>query len=357
MIMIAEGNQASRIDYLDVAKGIGIILVVWGHIVPVTYGIGLYIFSFHMPLFFLTSGILFYYKQNWRTDSFLTSLRSKIKGILYPYIVFGVLTAAIYFVCGDRTTALQKLIVTLDCEGAMILWFLPVLFVAEMLFILIAKYVKNIKIIFLIIAAMIAISFFFKTNAYESIDNFILKNAMRFLYLLGKSVLACIFLFAGYAFAWIRERLRSRLLLYWILMIASFAANIICFRFNFVDVHSLTIGNPLLFYLNALTGSFSIVAVSDLLLRHMTVLAFFGKNSLLVFATHMNFFIMQLSIDAAHAISNSAQDFVALAITMLLEAVLIFVVNKDIKFLVSHREIERWIASLKQRNAEKCSKE
>ncbi len=45
-----------RIEWVDIARGIGIILVILGHI-----GIGKvgkFIYSFHIPLFFFLSGFL-----------------------------------------------------------------------------------------------------------------------------------------------------------------------------------------------------------------------------------------------------------------------------------------------------------
>ena len=51
-----------RLDYLDMVKGIGIILVVVGHSTYVSDGTLTWLASFHMPLFFILSGILFAYK-------------------------------------------------------------------------------------------------------------------------------------------------------------------------------------------------------------------------------------------------------------------------------------------------------
>lgn len=57
-----KDRQAERIGYIDIAKGILIILVVLGHITTfphaITYGIKAVITSFHMPAFFIISGIL-----------------------------------------------------------------------------------------------------------------------------------------------------------------------------------------------------------------------------------------------------------------------------------------------------------
>lgn len=48
----------NRISYIDIAKGIGIFLVIWGHIIlnGPAYNI---IYAFHMPLFFFLSGLVF----------------------------------------------------------------------------------------------------------------------------------------------------------------------------------------------------------------------------------------------------------------------------------------------------------
>ena len=53
-----------RLDYLDMVKGIGIILVVVGHSTYVSDGTLTWLASFHMPLFFILSGILFAYKES-----------------------------------------------------------------------------------------------------------------------------------------------------------------------------------------------------------------------------------------------------------------------------------------------------
>ncbi len=43
--------MTKRIEWIDTAKGIGILLVIIGHIVPFDSNISRFIFSFHMPLF------------------------------------------------------------------------------------------------------------------------------------------------------------------------------------------------------------------------------------------------------------------------------------------------------------------
>lgn len=54
-----------RIEYIDIAKGTGIILMVLGHIPAFSNNYKFaykFIYAFHMPLFFIISGYLFAYK-------------------------------------------------------------------------------------------------------------------------------------------------------------------------------------------------------------------------------------------------------------------------------------------------------
>ena len=66
-----------RIGWIDVTKGIAILLVILGHSL-VGLKINDYIFAFHMPVFFITSGILFRPK----------SIPAVIKKTVYTYSVW-----------------------------------------------------------------------------------------------------------------------------------------------------------------------------------------------------------------------------------------------------------------------------
>lgn len=64
---------------IDIAKGLGIFLVVWGH----TSATPEWISAFHMPLFFFLSGIFFRPNPNW-----CQFLKSKSRRLLVPYIIY-----------------------------------------------------------------------------------------------------------------------------------------------------------------------------------------------------------------------------------------------------------------------------
>ncbi|MFD1421203.1 acyltransferase family protein [Lactiplantibacillus songbeiensis] len=96
--------MSKRIQWIDVAKGIGILLVVYGHalggimnadqggntnILQVLYNI---IYGFHMPLFFFLSGI---FARNWVKRAVGIALRQKITSLVIPYFIWTVITGSI----------------------------------------------------------------------------------------------------------------------------------------------------------------------------------------------------------------------------------------------------------------------
>ena len=65
-------DTKKRLDYLDMTKGLGMILVLIGHLQgdsiftfsPYIQPLCVFIFSFHMPMFFIVSGILLAIKND-----------------------------------------------------------------------------------------------------------------------------------------------------------------------------------------------------------------------------------------------------------------------------------------------------
>lgn len=78
--------EIKRIDWIDWAKFIGIILVVFGHTEFNETNLYLrkFIYSFHMPLFFFISGYLFKIKE----DNFKGYFINSFKSLLIPYVFF-----------------------------------------------------------------------------------------------------------------------------------------------------------------------------------------------------------------------------------------------------------------------------
>ncbi len=118
-------TETKRVDWIDICKGIAIFLMVCGH-TAIPASVSKYIWSFHMPLFFLISGYL-YNADKYTTLTAL--LQKRFHSLVIPYIVFSLLT---YFgLWGLNIVNTSELY--LGWEG-IALWFIPVLLGVEILY-------------------------------------------------------------------------------------------------------------------------------------------------------------------------------------------------------------------------------
>ena len=73
-----------RIEWIDCAKGLGILLVILGHTWGIPHWLYCLIYSFHMPLFFLLSGLTYKYDPDIRIGKYACKIA---KSYLLPYII------------------------------------------------------------------------------------------------------------------------------------------------------------------------------------------------------------------------------------------------------------------------------
>ena len=79
-------TNTNRLDFIDIAKGLGIIFVILGHSASIPLVLGRCVYSFHMPLFFILSGYCFTYRPEQGYGRFLAK---NAKALLLPYLVTG----------------------------------------------------------------------------------------------------------------------------------------------------------------------------------------------------------------------------------------------------------------------------
>lgn len=89
-----ELRTSNRIAWVDVAKGVGIFLIVLGHALQTGF-IRQVIFSFHVPFFFFLAGLT--YKREANIFQFL---KKKVKGLLIPYWIWGTISIVVFLVVG-----------------------------------------------------------------------------------------------------------------------------------------------------------------------------------------------------------------------------------------------------------------
>lgn len=121
-----------RIVYIDIAKALGIILVIIGHTVSSNTLCKEILYAFHMPLFFLLSGILIKDTESYNAMSWRKFLKKRFSQLMIPYVLFGLVYSSFSF--KNLAFVLWGTRETLIYAGSLTsLWFLPVLFVANII--------------------------------------------------------------------------------------------------------------------------------------------------------------------------------------------------------------------------------
>ena len=273
-------ETAKREGYLDIAKGIGIILVILGHI-DIGFATS-WLYSFDLPLFYLVAGICFRYREN--LGEYLIK---RARRCLIPYAVFGVLIVLVesrtgyLYETGLKTNFLRLLIQ----ERYSTLWFLATLFLASIIFYLIVKLCQQNPIRVLVVSLLLSVVFVVLDQEYIralpwNLDTaFIVLGFMALGYfikqkeildkLLGldgkKRAFTCIFLFVLNAVFYVANTLVSgtSLEMYW----------------NSYGMYPLM-------YLAAVTGSLFVIIISNAIA--CKPLETLGRNSMTYFALHQS---------------------------------------------------------------------
>lgn len=127
-------GKKERIVLIDLLKGFGILLMVVGH-VAFSENLNHYIYTFHMPLFFLVSGFV----SKPVSSSFGGYVKKLARQLLIPFGFFGLSFGMLFYVAVGSTTLghlamnfLAPNVVPFDWCGAV--WFLMSLFVVKVLF-------------------------------------------------------------------------------------------------------------------------------------------------------------------------------------------------------------------------------
>lgn len=173
-----------RIAHIDIAKGIAIWLMIVGHM-EISELTRLYIYSFHMPLFFMMSG-MFFNKER----CFVENLKTSTRTLLIPYFFFSFINLSICWISPYLHPELYykmhgKDVLIAAIKGMFIgsdhitptsfmplgaLWFLISLFTIQVVSSALSKMIKN-DVLFVFFATCFSVCLFFviKTNALFSI--------------------------------------------------------------------------------------------------------------------------------------------------------------------------------------------
>lgn len=138
--------------FVDILKGIAILLIVYGHIIPGCIPfLTKYVSTFHIPLFFFVSGLLF--NETKYQHNFVGFLRGRTRGLALPFLMFsGIVAIGYYLIEVDYTAFLCNLFRT--GWGGYALWFVPVLLLVEIAYYPLAKLHATQRLLVLVICVI-----------------------------------------------------------------------------------------------------------------------------------------------------------------------------------------------------------
>lgn len=241
-----------------------------------TGGIRTIIYSFHMPAFFIISGMLMN-NDKILSKSYCDLIKKKAKRILIPYVCFELVGGLLQMVLmGTEVVNLIGIIygiLTIHCHvGAD--WFLPTLFFAEIMFYASAKNFKE-KILFTI-------------GIFCMILAFAVPDFNYFVAVLGR-----IFIAYGYiTFGYLGKKFFSNKSK--IGMVLSGAVLVVLSYFNgVVDLSARIFHNPVLYCITGILGTYMVLNIAHGITGFFKrVLIEIGKESLLIMGTHQHIMLI-----------------------------------------------------------------
>lgn len=368
-----NNSVGKRLDYLDMAKGLGMILVLIGHLQgdsiftfsPYIQPLCVYIFSFHMPMFFIITGILLAIKGD-ELKPFKDIAKRRFRGIMIPYYWFSffyILVVVVALIKGEVAyqTLLVNLWYILSGYGMNVLWFLPALYLGELLFIILKRKIRDHRIFLSIVVLSNAIVYVIASILYGgTYETALAQRLHEFAIVILRPVLVMGFITIGYyvhkvlskgsglADFFNKPELNEKgqvtakyRAAYIVLGLMLFG---VCFAFfrinNGIDFRSMAFRNVFFFFVCSLSGSYGMIVFCKGLPR-IRLFCFWGIGSLIFMATHNSQTVLTFSLKAAMYVNQyltRARGYICFAIVIFIitaySSLMILIIRKFFPFII-----------------------
>ena len=304
-----------RNQTIDLAKGIAIILMVFGHCYEGDNVISRWIYAFHMPFFFLISGML--YAGKWQ-KGVRFAFPATAKKLLIPYFVFDTLFTAFILIlgrtddfAGSFLDVLQHQIIPLT--GKTVTWYLPCYLLVLCIFVVAAKHSGK-QFVVLLSVGLYLIG--------------ILVPVPNGLFQVWRSLVATGFFAIGY---YAKKCFSSKCATPWVT-----AASVLFLWLSYcngrVGLAGLQFSNPLLYTANSLLGSWLLIQFSMRMQanRWTNWIIHFGKNTVIVLCTHM--FVLEITRVLEHKLLGNALNGIWIAESFIVGGIVVVLMFPMIAF-------------------------
>ena len=311
-----------RVDWVDFAKGLGIVLVVIGHSgIPKT--LSAWIWSFHMPLFFFISGLFF---NNSKYPTLASFAKKRIQTLLKPYVIFSLIVFLWAYLMNSKFLHFQFSELYLGWNG-LALWFIPTLFATEILFYLIRKKIDSQFLTALILLLSSTLGYlcylyeFHLPFKLEVVFTAILFYGLGFLF--GKDINIVV------------GQLKSTFLLLLIAVISVAHFVIATLNSPQLDMASNTLGYPVPTFIAAALGIILLFSISIVVFKlgknaysiFQKSISFIGKNTFVILAFHQIVGVTLKTVLNATNIPTLAQFGIRQCSLWIILVALIYIIN------------------------------
>ena len=307
---------------LDAAKGLLILMVVYAHCF--TEGIlHDFFFSFHMPAFFVISGITASLSRE-ADRPFGNTVRKLFRSLGIPYIFFellGVLQELIRNGFEQSWKGFLFNALSLRCNN-IVDWFLGTLLLAKLLSLFVCKLLRK------LLKQKTADILYLLGSVTCMIAAVLVSRAEPFVFVVIRRVLiAHGFLAIGLT---LEPLLRKKAVLFGLAALsAAFALSLT--NTEFADINELHFGITAVFFACALLGSCGILQLGKLVC--ISPLVWLGKNSLIIMGTHIPILLIAryFTANTAPTVFHRIADFILI---LALEIPIIWSINRFAPFLI-----------------------
>ena len=338
--MVERRLSENRVEWIDVCKGIGIFLVVLGHVYQDNPA-KTWIYSFHMPLFFFLSGYLFD-RDKFTYNQFI---KKKVLSLVLPYFSFAII-CYLYWAGIERYFRPKSMGVDLyepilaylygtrssGMEPNMVLWFLACLFVTEIMFFVISRNLRRKDLICLALVL-------FSVNGYWG-----LYRGFRMPWSIDAAFNAIVFYGLGYLIkenlsgikVWLKAILGRKV----VFAILIFGLGFVVSTKNGYTTIDHNMNSYMYYYLASLSGIGALVLLSKSI-KWPGFVIFWGRNALIILGLHDA--PKRIVIKGVSVITNIPTDplrdsflggILCSVLIMLFLAPVIWVINKHFGFLL-----------------------
>lgn len=199
---------SAHLGFVDAAKGLGILAVIWGHMDYLWSTSSVWFSSFKLAVFFVVVGLLkaHRYEDRGQEESCGAVWGKRLYSLVIPYGVYSLLAILVHLAFAavrhqGMLEALQgDVLLTVTLRGIATLWFLPTLLLAELLFAAIRPESRSraVKLLLCILVPVLlcAVCWF-----YERVDlpeGLLAQVGQNLFVVAAKSVSGCWFMLCGY---------------------------------------------------------------------------------------------------------------------------------------------------------------